>query len=79
MIIDYRLQHHSIIHNQTLGIYRQNTLGAFSDFSFLTTSPCCETRSYRPEGEEEEEEEEEVVVAGEGAEEEEMGGAIPGL
>lgn len=60
-----------------MGIYWQNTLGAFSDFSFLTTSPCCETRSYRPEGEEEEEEEEEVVV--EGAEEEEMGGAVPGL
>lgn len=54
----------------------QNTFGAFSDFSFLTTSPCCETRSYSAE---EEQEEEEGVAAG-GAEEEAGGeGAIPGL
>lgn len=54
----------------------QNTLGAFSDFSFLTVSPCCETRSYRPEEAQEGEEE----VAGDAAEEEAGAeGAIPGL
>jgi len=53
-------------------------LGAFSDFSFLTFSPCSETRSYRPEEEQEEEQEEEA--AGAGAEEEAGAeGAIPDL
>lgn len=50
----------------------QNTLGAFSDFSFLTFSPCRATRSYRPEAVEEE-------VAEAAAEGTEVGGAIPGL
>lgn len=54
----------------------QNTFGAFSDFSFLTTSPCCETRSYRAE---EEQEEEEWVAAGGTEEEAGVEGAIPGL
>lgn len=56
----------------------QNTLGAFSDFSFLTFSPCCATRSYRPEAAEEEVavEEEVAEAAAEGTE---VGGAIPGL
>lgn len=55
-----------------LSILYQYTLGAFSAFSFLTISPCCATRSYRPEEEEDDEE---------GAGEEEAGivGAIPGL
>lgn len=56
-------------------IMHLNTLGAFSDFSFLTTSPCCATRSYRPE--EEGGEEEEVDVTGDEAEG--AGVAIPGL
>lgn len=58
-------------------IMHLNTLGAFSDFSFLTTSPCCATCSYRPEEEEEGGEEEEVAVTGDEAEG--AGVAIPGL
>lgn len=65
-------------------MWKQNTLAAFSDFSFLTTSPCCATRSYRPGGQEEEEEEEEeeqeeAAVAAVGAEDAGLEGAIPGL
>lgn len=56
-------------------IMHLDTLGAFSDFSFLTTSPCCATCSYRPE--EEGGEEEEVAVTGDEAEG--AGVAIPGL
>lgn len=66
------------------GSLDQNTLGAFSDLSFLTFSPCCATRSYRPEAVEEEAAVEEEVkveeeVAEGPAEGTEVGGTIPGL
>lgn len=57
-------------------IMHLNTLGAFSDFSFLTTSPCCATRSYRPK-EEGGGKEEEVAVTGDEAEGASV--TIPGL
>lgn len=51
---------------------RLDTLGAFSDFSFLTTSPCSATRSYKLE-------EDEELDGGDGEGEAWVGGAIPGL
>lgn len=59
-----------------------DTFGAFSDFSFLTMSPCSATRSYSPTEEEEEEEEAEEEEGEEGTTEEEAeeaAVAIPGL
>jgi len=60
---------------QISAILHLNTFGAFPDFSFLTTSPCWATRSYRPEAEEPEEAEEAGEATGDGAEEV----AVPGL
>ena len=56
--------------------FHLNTLGAFSDFSFLTSSPCCATRSYGSREEEEDRGEEEVVTGGGAAG---AGAAMPGL